>query len=66
MEVFKMRGPSFVRRARLGYVVVHTSRTSPELRQFAIEVFRLVKIAESEDIELYRPVVPDQIGPPES
>lgn len=61
-EVFKARGPSFARRARLGYVVIHSSRTPPELRRFAIEVFRLEKIAEGDDIELYRPVVPNQIG----
>jgi hypothetical protein len=61
-EIFKARGPSFARRSRLGYVVMHTSRTPPQLRRFATEVFRLEKIAEGDDIELFRPVVPNQIG----
>jgi hypothetical protein len=39
----------------IGYVVVDTTRAPPALRAFAIKAFRLVKIAESDGRELYRP-----------
>jgi hypothetical protein len=47
--------PQFVRDARLGYVVIDSGITSPELRQFVIDIFGLVKVAESSGRELYRP-----------
>jgi hypothetical protein len=43
----------FLRRARLGYVVIHRSRTTPELRDFAINVLRLRHVATVDDQELY-------------
>lgn len=56
-EAAKRAAPGFVRRARLGYVVIDTPATSVELREFVIEIFGLVKIAESDGRELYRPTV---------
>jgi len=53
LRVYKARGPRFIQRAKIGYVIL--DRVSPELRQFAIEAFGLVKIAESDGLELYRP-----------
>jgi hypothetical protein len=43
----------FLRSSNLGYVVLDRSRTTPELRAFAIEVLQLTKLAESGEIELY-------------
>jgi hypothetical protein len=51
-EAAKVAAPEFVRRARLGYVVIDTPATSAELREFVIEIFGLVKIAESDGREL--------------
>ena len=48
---------SFTRYARLGYVVINASRTSPELRQFVTETFGLEMMGESHGRELYRPTV---------
>jgi hypothetical protein len=48
-------GAAFVRRARLGFVVVDRARTPEPLRAFAIEVFRLELIDTSGELELYRP-----------
>jgi hypothetical protein len=49
------RGQRFVDRLLMGYVIMDTARASPELRAFAVEAFGLVKIAESDGRELYRP-----------
>ena len=49
------RAPGFIQRARVGYVVMDTARTPPRLREVAIRVFRLVKIAEDRGHELYVP-----------
>jgi hypothetical protein len=54
LRVHKWRGPRFVRRANLGYVVISTHASS-ELREFAIEAFGLEKISESDGLELFRP-----------
>jgi hypothetical protein len=53
--ILRARGSSFVERLNIGYVVIDGSRASPALRAFAIEAFRLEKIAESGTRELYRP-----------
>lgn len=45
----------FVRRARLGYVVVRRGRASPALVAFAIRVLDLEKVAESDTRILFRP-----------
>jgi hypothetical protein len=47
--------PGFIRRTRLGYVVVDTPATSPALKAAVIEILGLEKIAESDGRELYRP-----------
>jgi hypothetical protein len=47
--------PGFIRRSRLGYVVVDTRASSEELRELAIDILDLEKIAESDGLELYRP-----------
>jgi hypothetical protein len=49
------RGPAFVERAGLGYVVVDRSRASRDLVDFAIGALRLEKVQESFPFELYRP-----------
>jgi hypothetical protein len=60
----------FLTRAHLGYVVIHTSRTSPALRAFTMRLFELRKIAEEGGMELYVPrapgLVPDVFGDPPS
>jgi hypothetical protein len=45
----------FIARARLGYVVIDTSRASRALRDFAIELLDLELVAEDMGFELYRP-----------
>jgi hypothetical protein len=68
LEAAKRAAPRFVRSARLGYVVIDSQATSRELREFVIEIFGLVKVAESSGRELYRPTVgepPDQPDPPD-
>ena len=40
---------------RVGYVVMESGRVSPQLRAFAVETFGLVKVAEADGRELYRP-----------
>jgi hypothetical protein len=49
------RGPGFIERTKLGYVVIHARRTPPALRRFAMEAFRLVKVGEYDGDELYVP-----------
>jgi hypothetical protein len=46
---------TFLRTADVGYVVMDCSRTSVELRAFAMEAFRLERIGASGDFELYVP-----------
>jgi hypothetical protein len=48
-------GPAFVRRARVGFVVIDGARTPEPLRAFAIDAFRLELIDTSGEFELYRP-----------
>ncbi len=50
------RGPAFVQRVRLGYVIVHARRAPGALRDFAIAAFRLVKVDERDGEELYVPM----------
>src|SRR5262245_41087073 len=57
VEELKRRAPGFVSRARLGYVLVDTARTSSELRRIAIDAYGLVKLGESDGFELYAPTV---------
>jgi hypothetical protein len=57
IEVASQRAAGFVDRARLGYIVVDTERTSPALLDYAIRVFRLRKIAGADGFDLYVPTV---------
>ncbi len=49
------QGPEFVRRARLGFVVIDTSRTPAGLRTFALEAFRLRRLDAEAEFELWLP-----------
>lgn len=55
IPVARARAARFAERVNLGYVVIDRRRASEALRTFAIEAFRLEKIAESGTRELYRP-----------
>jgi hypothetical protein len=52
----------FLTRAHLGYVVIHRSSTSPALRDYAMRLFELRKIAEDGDVELYAPRDPNPVA----
>ena len=56
-EIARVRqtAPSFIKRSRLGYVVVDTRAASPALRAVAIDILDLEKVGESAGRELYRP-----------
>ena len=56
-EIARVRqvAPAFVKRSRLGYVVMETRAVSAELRNVAIDLLDLEKIGESHGRELYRP-----------
>jgi hypothetical protein len=47
--------PGFIRRSRLGYVVIDTRAASPQLRELTIDILDLEKLAENDGRELYRP-----------
>ena len=49
------RRARFLRRSRLGYVVIDTSRASAHLRRFAIHLLALVKVDQEGAYELYVP-----------
>jgi hypothetical protein len=52
-DEIQQRADRFLRLSRLGYVIMDARRTPPTLRRFAIDMFRLTKIAESDGRELY-------------
>jgi hypothetical protein len=54
----RMTADRFLTRARLGYVVIDRSRTSPQLADFAIDLLGLTRVATSGERELYVPRVP--------
>jgi hypothetical protein len=54
-EELVARGPGFIERARLGYVVIDHAQASPELVRFAQRAFGLEPLAESWPYTLYRP-----------
>jgi hypothetical protein len=51
----RSRGPGFIQRANIGYVVVETALTPPHLREFVIEAWNLVEVASDSGMVLYRP-----------
>ena len=50
------RGPDFVRRGRIGYVVIDNDRTSPRLRDFAMRALRLQHVAAEDCYDLFVPL----------
>jgi len=55
LEAARKTAPAFARDAALGYVVVDTSRATPALEAFAVEVLGLTRVSTSEQFVLYRP-----------
>jgi hypothetical protein len=51
-------GPSFVRRANVGFVVVDKARTPAALREFAVQAFSLEIVGSEGAFELYTPAPP--------
>jgi hypothetical protein len=54
-ELAARSADDFLARAQIGYVVVNDSRTSPQLREFAIDTLHLTKVSESDGYELFVP-----------
>jgi hypothetical protein len=57
LEALARGAPAFVDTARLGWVVMHLSRTPPALHAFAVKALALEQVAADEDVVLYRPRV---------
>jgi hypothetical protein len=55
----RARGPAFISRANVGYVVIHHQHASPHLVQFVIDAWGLTEIAREGPKVLYRPSVVD-------
>jgi hypothetical protein len=49
------RGPDFIRRGRIGYVVIDNDRTPPPLRDFAVRALRLQHVATEGSYDLFVP-----------
>ena len=53
-------GPDFIRRGRIGYVVIDNDRTPPPLRDFAVRALRLQHVASEDFYDLFVPgSIPD-------
>ena len=63
-EVLRDRGAAFVRRTRLGYVVVERARASPALVAYAVSSFALERIGGDGVYDLYRSTVALGTAPP--
>lgn len=50
----RRRGPGFVERARIGYVVIDMNRTSPQVAAFVEDALQLVPVSEDQGKRLYR------------
>jgi hypothetical protein len=57
LEALVPTAPQFVDGARLGWVVIHPSRTPPALQEFVVRALALERVAEDGDTVLYRPGV---------
>ena len=57
LEALQRSAPAFVDATRLGWVVVHPSRTPPALHDLAIRALALEFVAADDDVLLYRPRV---------
>ena len=49
------RAPAFIRQARIGFVVIDRTRSSPQLRDFAVRALRLHRIDGEDAYDLYTP-----------
>ncbi len=58
------RGPSFIARTHIGYVVIHHDVAPPALVRFARDAWGLVEVARDGPAVLYRPTVGPSAGPP--
>jgi hypothetical protein len=54
LDALARTAPAFVDAARLGWVVVHLSRTPPALHEFVVRALALERVAEDGDTVLYR------------
>jgi hypothetical protein len=64
LEALRHGAPAFVDTARLGWVVVHPSRTPRALHDFVLQALALELVASDEDVILYRPGVGTLDPPP--
>lgn len=55
IEALVASGPAFLDAARVGWVVIHPSRTPQALQEFAVKALDLALVATDEDTRLYRP-----------
>ncbi len=53
----RARGPSFIRNANIGYVVINRQAASSDLVNFAIDAWQLEELAREGEWGLYRPVI---------
>lgn len=51
----RVNAPVFIAQAKLGWVVIHPSRTPPPLRAFVLRALDLEEVAAADDAVLYRP-----------
>jgi len=49
------QAPEFVRRAKIGFVVIDNRRTTPQLREFAVRALELRRIDGDDEFDLYVP-----------
>ena len=54
----RSRGPGFIERANVGYVVVDEALTPPHLHAFVIEAWNLIEVARDAGMVMYVPQVP--------
>ena len=57
LRALELAAPAFVETARLGWVVIHPSRTPRVLHDFAVRALALELVAADDDVILYRPSV---------
>ncbi|MDQ3441467.1 MAG: hypothetical protein M3478_14080, partial [Planctomycetota bacterium] len=53
----RARGPGFIRRANIGYVVVDVEQSTPHLISFVIDAWQLEEVARDGPRVLYRPMI---------
>jgi hypothetical protein len=55
-------GPDFIRRGRIGYIVIDNDRTPAPLRDFAVRAFRLQHAATEDSYDLFVPLTTEGEG----